>query len=173
MKGMRRLTHFALVILVLPCVVLLSGGTGRSSEFPPRAMLQMVARDAESAAPPVTATRRPPPPPGPGYCEASTAGSPSPPNAVLGLLAIGGVQAPAETLVTMTFDGKPGPGEYSLAAGGYRVLYAAGGQGHEPPCINEVGTEIGLLINGIQINTGVKVGDEAARPVFRYDVFIP
>ncbi len=173
MGDMHRLLPLTLVLFALFGTSLLRAGTGRSSEFPQRAVLPMLAHDAESAAPPVTATRRPPPPPGPGYCGPSTTGAPSPPNAVLGLLAIGGLQAPAETLVTMTFDGKPGPGEYSLAAGGYRVLYAAGGQGQQPPCINEVGSEIGLLINGVQINTGVKVGDEAARPVFRYDVFMP
>lgn len=156
-------------ILTLAGASLIRSETARTSEFPQRATLPLVARDSESAAPPVTATRRPPPPPGPGYCAAPPT-VPSPPNAVLGLLAFGGVQAPAETLVTLTFNGLPGPSEYTLAAGGYRVFYAAGGQGHDPRCINEVGTELGLLINGVQINTGVKVGDEAARPVLRFDI---
>lgn len=153
----------------LSVAALTAAQPAETSDFPRRAVLPMVARDAESAAPPVTGTRRPPPPPGAGYCGPPPT-VPSPPNAVFGLLAIGGVQAPAETLVTLTFNGLPGPSEYTIAAGGYRVYYAAGGQGHEPRCINEVGTEMGLLINGVQINTGVKVGDETANPGLRFDI---
>lgn len=172
---MTQMLKFALLTvagLTLSVAALAHPGSAQPSEFPQRATLPLVARDAESAAPPVTATRRPPPPAGPGYC-GPPPGVPSPPNAVFGLLTIGGEQAPAETLVTLTFDGHPGPSEYSLAAGGYRVLYAAGGQGHAPRCINEVGTELGLLVNGVQINTGVKVGDETRGTAFRFDVAIP
>ncbi|MEO6397508.1 MAG: hypothetical protein ABIP13_03465 [Tepidiformaceae bacterium] len=154
---------------MLSVTALTAAQPAETSDFPQRAVLPMVARDAVSAAPVATGTRRPPPPPGVGYCGPPPT-VPSPPNAVLGLLTIAGVPAPAETLVTLTFNGVPGPSEYTLAAGGYRVLYAAGGQGHEPRCINEVGTEMGLLINGVQINTGVKVGDETANPAFRYDI---
>ncbi len=60
-----------------------------------------------------------------------------------------------------------------VTQGGYRVDCAVGGQGHAPRCINEVGTEIGLLINGVVIDTGVSVGDESARRGLRYYVFIP
>lgn len=168
---MLRFTLLAVVALSLSGLALVRPGSAQPSEFPQRATLAFVARDAESAAPPVTATRRPPPPPGPGYCGPS-AGIPSPPNAILGLLTVAFLAAPAETLVTLTFDGLPGPSEYTLAAGGYRVFYAAGGQGQDPPCINGVGTELGLLINGVHIRTGVKVGDEAARRGLRFDVFI-
>ncbi|MEP6871212.1 MAG: hypothetical protein ABI939_05105 [Anaerolineaceae bacterium] len=160
------------VLFTLSGVLLARPEPAPASEFPQRAILPLVARDAESAAPLATATRRPPPPPGPGYCGPSLTGSPSPPNAIFGLLTLGSVQAPAETLVTLTFDGQPGVSEYTVAAGGYRVFYAAGGQGHEPRCINEVGSELGLLINGVPINVGVKVGDEAARPALRFDVSV-
>ncbi len=71
----------------------------------------------------------------------------------------------------MTFNGLPGPSEYTTEAGGYRVLYAAGGQGQTPPCINEVGTEIGLLVNGQLTNSGVHVGE--AGVALRFDVAIP
>lgn len=172
MKGMLRFTLLAIVLFTLSGALLSRPGIAPASAFPARATLLLVARDAESAAPPATATRRPPPPPGPGYCGPSLTASPTPPNAVLGLLAIGGVQAPSETLVTLTFDGEPGISEYTLAAGGYRVFYAAGGQGHSPRCINEVGSELGLLINGVRIDMGVKVGDESTRPALRFDVSI-
>lgn len=172
MTTMLRFALLAAAIFALSGALLARPGTAPASEFPQRATLPFIARDSESAAPPATATRRPPPPPGPGYCGPSLTASPSPPNAIFGLLTIGFVQAPAETLVTLTFDGQPGPSEYTIAAGGYRVLYAAGGQGHDPPCINQVGTELGMLINGIQIDSGVKVGDEAARRGLRFDVSI-
>jgi hypothetical protein len=97
---------------------------------------------------------------------------PSPPNAVFGLLTIGGLPAPAGTLVTMTFDGLPGPSEYTSAAGGYRVTYAAGGQGQTPPCINEVGAEIGLLVNDVLVSSGVQVGPDAGLAL-RFDVAVP
>ncbi len=171
MSGMLKSVLLAVVVLSLSMAALARPGSAQPSEFPQRATLPFVARDAESAAPPVTATRRPPPPDGPGYCGAPPT-VPSPPNAILGLLTIAFLPAPAETLVTLTFDGQPGPSEYTLAAGGYRVFYAAGGQGHEPRCINEVGTQLGLLINGVQINTGVQVGDESARRGLRFDAFL-
>ena len=169
---MLRLTLLAVVLLTLSGALLARPEPAPASEFPQRVSLPLVARDAESAAPVATATRRPPQPPGPGYCGPSLTASPTPPNAIFGLLTIGFVQAPAETLVTLTFDGQPGVSEYTVAVGGYRVFYAAGGQGHEPRCINEVGSALGLLIDGVQIDVGVKVGDEAARPALRFDVSI-
>ena len=172
MSRMLRFALLAAVMFALAGAVLARPGTAPASEFPQRVSLPLIARDAESAAPPVTATRRPPPPPGPGYCGPSLTASPSPPNAIFGLLTTAFVQAPAETLVTLTFDGEPGISEYTIAAGGYRVFYAAGGQGHSPRCINEVGSALGLLINGVRIDLGVKVGDEAARPALRFDVSI-
>ncbi|MEX1104486.1 MAG: hypothetical protein WED87_09560, partial [Dehalococcoidia bacterium] len=102
----------------------------------------------------------------------SDAAVPYPPNAVFGKLTIGGALAPAETLVTLTFDGKPGPSAYTLEAGGYKVNYAAGGQGHTPPCINEVGTELGLLVNGVHVPFGALVGPETG-VAFRRDIAIP
>jgi hypothetical protein len=147
-----------------------------------RAFVPMVAKEgsAEPAAPTAVPTvpRRPPPPPGEGYCgpSASSAAIPSPPNAIFGLLTIGGQPAPFETLVGLTFDGLPGPYEYTIAEGGYRVLYAAGGGGHEPRCINEVGTRIGVIVNGVQVDSPVVVGapeDGGAGVAYRFDVAIP
>lgn len=172
MNRMLKFILMAVVLFTLSGALLARPEPAPASEFPQRATLPLVARDAESAAPVVTSTRRPPPPPGPGYCGPSLTASPSPPNAIFGLLTTAFVQAPAETLVTLTFDGQPGVSEYTVAVGGYRVFYAAGGQGHSPRCINEVGSALGLLINGVRIDLGVKVGDEAARPALRFDVSI-
>lgn len=142
------------------------------SQLPRRAVVGMVARDEGAAVAPA-ATARPTPPPGPGYCLPGGQGIPTPPNALFGLLTIGGVPAPAGTIVYLTFDGKPGSGVYTAAAGGYSVFYAAGGQGHEPPCINQVGSEIGVEVNGTVVGSGVHVGDPAANPALRFDVAIP
>jgi hypothetical protein len=136
-----------------------------------RAVVPMVARDLPNPAP--TPSRPVPPPPGPGYCGPSGQGAPIPPNAVFGKLSIGGVPAPAGTLVTLAFDGQPGPSAYTAAAGGYRVDYAAGGAGHDPPCINQVGTEIGLLVGGALVSSGRTVGDPETGLALRFDVAIP
>ena len=138
-------------------------------QFQHRAVAPMVSRD-QPVVP--TPARRVPPPPGPGYCGGGSQGAPTPPNAVFGLLKIGGVNAPAETLVTLTFNGKPGPSAYTAEAGGYKVQYAAGGQGHTPPCINEVGTELGLLVNGVHVPFGAAVGPDTG-VAFRFDIAIP
>jgi hypothetical protein len=139
-------------------------------QLPRRAIVAGLSHD-ESVAPRPTAP--PPPPPGPGYCEPAGDGPPSPPNAIFGLFTIGGEQAPAGTLVTLTFDGKPGPSAYTEAAGGYRVFYAAGGQGHEPPCINIVGSMMGMTTGGQHLESGAAVGDVQTRLAFRFDVAVP
>jgi hypothetical protein len=140
-----------------------------SDSLPRRAIVPEIARDAGDAtvAPRVTI-------PGPGYCLPSdnAAAIPSPPNAVFGLLTIGGVDAPLGTLVTLTFDGKPGLYFSTTTAGGYRFDYAAGGQGHEPPCINQVGSEIGLVVNGVAVDSGHSVGLSAG-VALRFDVAVP
>ena len=138
------------------------------STLPNRVTIPLIARDNQSSA-------NPTPPPGPGYCfpQSDSGPPPSPPNAVFGLLTINGAQAPAGTTVYLTFNGKPGAGVYTAAAGGYRVLYSAGGQGQSPPCINEVGTEMGILVNGVLKNTGILVGDPVFGAAFRFDVTIP
>lgn len=135
---------------------------------------QVVAGEEPPPAPSAPVPAADVPPPGPGYCLSnSPMAPPTPPNTVIGLLTIGGEPAPAGTLVTLTFDGHPGPSARTTAAGGYHVRYAAGGQGHEPRCINEVGSELGLLVNGQLVRSGVAVGDPAAYLVFRFDVAVP
>jgi len=129
----------------------------------------MVSHDID---PPALA--RQPPPPGPGYCGASNLGPPSPPNTIFGHFTIGGELAPAGTLITLTFDGHPGPSAYTEAAGGYRIDYSAGGQGRTPPCINVVGARFGFLVDGqTVVTTEVSVGDPAAYLVFLYDIALP
>ncbi len=140
------------------------------SQLQRRAIVAAVSHD-ESAAPRPTAPA--PPPPGPGYCEPTGDAPPTPPNAIFGTFTIGGAPAPPGTLVTLTFDGKPGPSAYTEAAGGYRVFYAAGGQGHEPPCINVVGSMMGLTTGGLHIESGSAVGDVETRLVFPFDVAFP
>jgi hypothetical protein len=163
----------ALFALCLCCA--LAPAASRSSAFSPypkRAIVAMVSHDVEPA--PAAAPARIPPPPGPGYCGPSNLGPPSPPNTIFGHFTIGGALAPAGTLITLTFDGHPGPSAYTAEAGGYRIDYSAGGQGHTPPCINVVGSKFGFLIDGqTTVTTDVSVGDPAAYLVFLYDIAIP
>lgn len=136
--------------------------------LPNRAFIAFLAADGQPTPAPLV-----PPPPGPGYCQPAGDGPPTPPNAVIGTLTLGGQPAPAATLVTLTFDGQPGPSAYTEATGGYRVFYAAGGQGFTPRCINEVGSEIGLLVNGESAESGSHVGDVETRLLFLFDVSLP
>jgi hypothetical protein len=145
--------------------------TAASDSLPQRAVLASIARDSAAA----TAIPKPTPfPPGPGYClpTADGAAAPYPPNAIFGLLTIGGVDAPVGTLVTLTFDGLPGLSMLTTSAGGYRFNYAGGGQGHDPPCINEVGQELGVLVDGVLKSSGHSVGPSAGLAL-RFDVAIP
>lgn len=163
---MRRI--LPLLLLVLIAAALAPGaGTRGSAQTQHRIVIPLVARDQD--------VKPVPPPPGPGYCApVPGSGIPSPPNAVFGLLTIGGSPAPAGTLVALSFDGNPGPYAYTQEAGGYRVLYAAGGQGHEPPCINQVGSIVGLIVNGQSVSSGVPVGPEPGAGIaLLFNVAIP
>lgn len=154
--------------LIAGAGLLITTWNAAGQQFEHTARVAMVARDGVQTGPPFNI-----PPPGAGYCApAPSSGVPSPPNAVFGLLTIGGAPAPVGTIVTLTFSGLPGPSAAVTDAGGYRVLWAAGGAGQTPPCINEVGTELGLLVNGVLVNTGKPVGPESA-PVLRFDVAVP
>jgi hypothetical protein len=164
------------VMLSIACVGAVGGlaweaRTADSDTLPRRATLAFIARDESGP----TAVPKPTPfPPGPGYCLPSSDGAaaPYPPNAVFGLLTIAGADAPAGTFVTLTFNGLPGLYAFTTVAGGYRFNYAGGGQGHDPPCINEVGKEIGLLVNGVHTSSGHSVGPSAGLAL-RFDVAIP
>jgi len=168
---MQRLALLVIVGVVCFGAAAFQVSSAQDSGLQTRAYLPMVARD-EGLPTPVS-TRRPPPPPGPGYCVSSGVGVPTPPNAVFGLLTINGAPAPPETLVGLTFDGAVGPYEYTVQAGGYRVLYGAGGQGQVPPCINQVGTVVGIVVNGVYYSSGRTVGDPETGLVLRFDVAIP
>jgi hypothetical protein len=168
---MRTLT----AVVALVAITMLSAGCLAQSALPYRAYAPNIASDGTQvpAPTPTVSDVPPPPPPGEGYCSPSGLGIPNPPDTVFGLLTINGEPAPRLTLVTLTFDGHPGISAYTSAAGGYRVDYAAGGQGHQPPCINQFGAAIGVLVNGQQVATGVLVGDPVANPILRFDVTIP
>lgn len=160
-------------VAMLVTMLRLSTGVNAQAGLEPRAVLAFVAFG--ETLPTLPTPARPTPPPGPGYCGPSAAigAPPFPPNSVFGLLTIGGEPAPAGTLVMLTFDGRPGPGVYTEKDGGYRVRYAAGGQGHEPRCINEVGSELGVLVNGAQLSSGILVGDPEFGLALRFDIDVP
>lgn len=169
--------HMKKLLLGLAACLMVAGllsaqpTSAQRSRLPRRAFAPMVASDPPTPEP---APAMPaPPPPGPGYCGASALGPPSPPNTIFGKFTIGGEDLPALTLVTLTFDGQPGPSAYTAKAGGYAIQYNAGGQGHTPPCINQVGTEMGILVNGQLIDSGVKVGDNIAYLIYRFDIALP
>jgi len=159
--------------VLLFTAVRVTPGAGAQSPLPQRAVMAFVA--AGEPVPTLPTPARATPPPGAGYCGPSAAvgAPPFPPNSVFGLLTIGGAPAPAGTVVYLTFDSQPGPGVYTLAEGGYVVRYAAGGQGHVPRCINEVGSELGILVNGIVVNSGILVGDSDFGLAFRFDIDVP
>lgn len=46
-------------------------------------------------------------------------------------------------------------------------------QGHVPRCINEVGSELGILVNGVVVNSGILVGDPDFGLAFRFDIDVP
>ena len=167
----------ALLLLALACsAIAIQVASAEPSDLPRRAVVPLVADDAAPAtSAPVAAAvpTRQPPPDGPGYCRPSGLGVPTPPNRIAGHFTIAGDLAPADTLVTLAFDGNPGPSGYTGAAGGYYIDYAAGGQGHEPPCINVVGSQLGIIVNGHLYNSGVTVGDPAAYLFFLFDVNVP
>jgi hypothetical protein len=109
------------------------------------------------------------PPADAAYCGPSGGAGSTPPNSVIGLITIGGQPAPVNTIVQLVFAGKVGPADYVKQAGGYRVDYAGGPQG----CANQVGAPIAVFVNGQVFNTNVKVGDEAANPLLRFDIAVP
>jgi hypothetical protein len=102
------------------------------------------------------------------YCP-SDGGSSAPPNAVFGLVTIGGAAAPAGTVLALAFDGVPGPtATVTVEDGkaGYRMLYAGGGG----DCANKVGAAMSLIVNGQAFSTGGLVGGGVA---LRFDVVVP
>ncbi|MBA4180353.1 MAG: hypothetical protein C0506_07185 [Anaerolinea sp.] len=149
-----------------------SGAAQQPPELTNRAFLPLVAREDLPTPEPTPGPARPvPPPPGPGYCGPTPNGPPFPANTIFGLFTIGGEPAPANTLITLTFDGLPGPSAYTLAAGGFRIDWAAGGGGQEPRCINEVGSMMGILVSGVHTSFEVAVGQSGL--AYRFDLALP
>ena len=162
-----KMNRALLAVFAASCVTLfMLGRTDAAEPMLRRATISFVARDTG-------VTRPAPPPPSDGYCVPSGAGVPAPPNSILGHLKIGDLDAPAGTIVRLRFDGQDGPATVTSAAGGYRIDYAAGGAGHVPPCINQVGAAMSVYVNGTQAESGVKVGDGLANPVLFFDVAVP
>lgn len=154
----------ALAAVVVVAVVMLPGAPGARAQagqdLPHRLVLPLVARG--EARPPL-------PPVDPGYCPGTDAGGgmpATPPNSVLGLLRIGGVDVPAGSVVQVLFDGRAGPAALTAAAGGYRVDYQVGAAS----CINHTGAALAIRVNGVTYDTGRHVGDPAADPFLRFDI---
>lgn len=101
------------------------------------------------------------------YCNNINANTP--PNAIFGLLTIGGVDAPVGTVVTMLFDGVPGPSVTIAEAGGYKINWSAGGS----DCANRVGSAVSISVNGQVFASGTAVGQGDGTPVIRFDVAVP
>ncbi len=121
-----------------------------------------------SGAPAPTAEPTPPPPAAGGpYCNNSS--STAPPNSMVGQLTIGGQLAPVGTVVSLAFDGVVGPGKPTVAAGGYRVDWSAGGEG----CANRFGAVISVIVNGQVFESPYSVGSTGGSPFIRFDVAIP
>ena len=168
----RRLIPFAALVGLGTLLFTVSGSAQESPQLTNRAFVPLVARDELPTPAPTSVPSRPiPPPPGPGYCGTTPNGPPSLPNAIFGLFTIGGQPAPANTLITLTFDDLPGPSAYTREAGGYRIFWAAGGGGHEPPCINQVGTMMGILVNGVHTSLEVAVGRSGL--AYYFDLTLP
>ena len=159
----------SLLALAAGIAVMSLGASAQTpSTLPYRLYVPMTASDG------VTLPPLPPsnlPPADPSYCPGNTGSNapPSPPNSVLGLLTINGAQAPAGTIVQLTFDGKVGPAARTREAGGYRIDFAGGRAG----CANQVGSAMGVRITGQVYDSGVKVGDPEMNPFLRFDIAIP
>jgi hypothetical protein len=119
----------------------------------------------------VQPTPAPPPPPTPtpvpaiptgSYCPPSPGGS-APPNAIFGLLKINGEDAPVGTPVSLAFDGVIGPTVTTTSAGGYRILWGAGGG----DCVNKSGAALAVVVSGRLFDTGQLAGGNI---VIRLDI---
>ena len=100
------------------------------------------------------------------FCDSSS--STSPPTSAIGLLTVGGANAPAGTTVTLLFDGVAGYSANTAEAGGYRVDYWAGNS----ECANRVGAAISVAVNSQAFATGRAIGDGGG-PVIRVDIALP
>jgi len=100
------------------------------------------------------------------YCDG--VGALNPPSAIYGTLSIGGVGAPAGTPVTVFFDGAAGPSILTTDAGGYKVLFSAGGGN----CANQPSATISVAVAGAVFSTGrtVASGDSGG---IRFDIAAP
>lgn len=158
----------AALAMVLGAALAVSFGASAQSNLPRRAIIAIAAADGTPDPAPTVQL----PPPDPSYC-AGSQGPSVPPNAVFGTVTIAGVPAPAGTIVQLYFDGKAGPADAATrgsSSSGYGIDYAAGSAAS---CSNKVGAAIQVVVAGKLFDTGLKVGDEAANPVFRYDVAVP
>lgn len=152
-----------LLAVLLPATVgLLDRAKAQVSTLPVRAVIGVVAFDGRF---------RPEdnlPQPDPAYCPSAGGLSSGPPKSILGLLTIGGVPAPAGTVVQSVLDGKLGPAAFVREAGGYRLDYDIAG----PACSNHTGVTIGVLVNG-QIATAPRlIGDPLTDSFLRFDVAV-
>ena len=139
-----------------------TSGSAQQGGRPFQLRLPLVAHQGES---PLA-----PPPPGDGYCAGDSS---SPPNSVFGLFTIGAQPAPVGTLVTLTFDGKIGPSNFTTAPGGYRVDFTVGGDGHTPACTNAAESQMGILVKGVAMPLSTTARAAAGGLVLRFDIALP
>lgn len=113
---------------------------------------------------PYVATPEPTPLPvvtaGGPYC--NTVGQTVTPHSVFGAFTIAGVAAPVGSVVSLAFDGVVGPGVKTTAAGGYKVVFSAGGV----ECANRVGAVLSVVYDGVFYSTGHSVGDAQSQQGF-------
>ena len=86
---------------------------------------------------------------GGGYCDLRTSGR-VPDGRVAGALVIDGRPMPAGTVVTLAFDGVPGPSRATDTTGEYRVDFYIGGSS----CANRSGAGISVIVNGVAYSSG-------------------
>ncbi len=152
------LAGFVLSAAAVGSVLSLPFAAAQDSELPYRSALPMLASDG---------LIDPLPPADPAYCVVPPSTPPNPPNqdVVTGNLSIGGLPAPAGTLVQLFFDGKAGPAVRTDTVGVYRFEYGIGGAN----CANRPGAAVSVQVAGQAFPTGKVVGD-----VFiRLDIAIP
>jgi hypothetical protein len=100
------------------------------------------------------------------YCD--NVGGLNPPSAIFGLLTIAGAPAPVGTVVTVLFDGAPGPSVGIAEAGGYRVIFAPGGT----TCANNPAAGISIAVSGSVYASGYTVASGDSGGV-RFDIAVP
>lgn len=100
------------------------------------------------------------------YCDTISATAP-PTTTVAGNLTVGGLPAPFDTSVHISFDGVVGPTALVVVEGartGYSAAFSLGPES----CANILGASIAVVVNGVSHRTGHVVSTEM--PFIRFDI---